>query len=161
MKRKKIIAGLVFVMVFGLVGLSRAGAQESSLRTRTQEVVENTREARLGRLQGNITRLLTHFRAVTARIDGITTRLNSHLAKLEAEGKDVSTAKGLLQEAGAALTKAKETIQGIEAKVAAAATATDIRPGFKGVREELNQAREAVQMARQKLMEAIKLLRAL
>lgn len=157
MKREKTIIGLVFVLVLSFSGLLSAQAQESNLRTRTQEMVESVSAARLSRLQSSTARLLAHFRSVTMRLDSIMARLNNHLAKLETEGKNVVAAKILLQETEALVTKAKAVIQGLEGKVAGATTAT----GFKAMREELNQARGAVGLAQQKLLEAIKSLRVL
>lgn len=156
----------------------RAKEQKQNIREEAKEKKEELKDLRdesRDKVYANVKNKLSKFlRTITKRFEAaierlrkLAGRIESRIAKLESEGKNMTEAKGLLDTAkikinlAASSTAAlKLEAQGLLASSTASTTAsTTLRTAFKDLQEEMKEVKNDIKEAHASLVDVIKSLK--
>jgi exonuclease VII small subunit len=127
----------------------------SSVQTKREEV-RTTLLARLGeRLKKHIDQMIRKFNAAVERLEKLTQRIESRIAKLKAEGQNTTEAEGLVAQAKVQISLAKTDIANLPGAIESALSTTAPSTTPKIL---LREAQSLVEKIRKELTEAHSLL---
>lgn len=138
----------------------------STSATRREGVEEKIAERRVQlqvRAQERITNLAANMSnrmdAAIARLNNITTRLETRIDKLSKDGVDTTTATETITSAQLSIATAAELIASIDTKVAAAVNAEDARAGWNEVKIQYGAIRDHIKTAHSELRATVTALK--
>lgn len=116
---------------------------------------------RIGTFTQNV---IKRFNAAIERLDTLTERIDSRIAKIEADGGDTTKAKELMAVAKTQLETAKVSTSGVELEVETlisveASTTAEIRDEFDSLKDQIEKAKGDIKKAHASLIEVINSLK--
>jgi chromosome segregation ATPase len=116
---------------------------------------------RIGTFTQNV---IKRFNAAIERLDTLAGRIDSRIAKIEAEGGDTAKAKELMAVAKTQLETAKISTSGVELEVKAlisveASTTAEIKDEFDSLKDQIEKAKGDIKKAHSSLIEVINSLK--
>lgn len=112
------------------------------------------------RIQANVDALVDKLSEITYRLSYAADRLDTHIERLESEGKDMTLATELMVEARASITVATEKAAAASAALDTALAASSPKTEMEKVRTAVAEAQAAIRTAHQDLKEVFVAIRA-
>jgi Skp family chaperone for outer membrane proteins len=146
-------------------------ALKNEIETRKEDLknkIEERKEGALGKIQERLVKfnqnIKERFDAAIERLEQLAGRIDSRIAKMETENKDVKTAKDLMVVAKLKIETAKTSIAGIdlEAGVIASSTATStsaFKADFEKLKNQVEKAKNDIRSAHSSLIDVVNSLK--
>lgn len=138
--------------------------KKDSIRNEVDKKRENAVNQIKERLAKFITNTIERYEAAITRLEKLAQRIDSRIAKFEAEGVNVTKAKELMVIAKLKIETAKTSVSGInlQSELTASSTATTtvmIKKDFEGLRAQLEKAKTDIKAAHAALVDVVKNLK--
>ncbi len=133
-------------------------AKKEAVKTAVEERRQNVEKQVIDRLKKFVANLVNRFEAAVERLNTLSTRIESRIAKLEAAGIDVTESKTLLVAAKLKIQVASSSIAQIQTKADAVITG-DTRALYPELKSTVEQEKALIKEAQAALVEVVKSLK--
>ena len=129
---------------------------KNSVEERRQNAVDKIKE----RVDQFVQNVVNRYEAAISRLEKLADRIDSRIAKMEADKIDVTKAKELMVKAKAKIEIAKTSIIGITTTISTNATTTALmKEEFKIIKTQVEKAKEDIKTAHAVLVDVVKNLK--
>ena len=133
---------------------SNIDAKREAIKSEVEERRENVKEKIKDRLDKFIQNIIERFTAAINRLEKLSDRINSRIAKLEADGADMTKSKTLMVEAEAKIEVAKASVTLIKIDETASTTAA-LKTSFPDLKAKIEKAKSDIKAAHAALVEVV------
>jgi len=143
---------------------SEIDAQKAALKNSVEEAKQNATDKIKTQIDQFVQNIINRFDAATARLGKLADRIDSRMAKMEAQKIDVSKAKSLMVVARVKLETARISVISISlpadvASSTVSSTIASLREDFKIVKTQIEKAKTDIKAAQAALVDVVNSLK--